>query len=153
VVGRIGDWTIPLGPYTPMQITVLVGGAFVLIRTFTWWSSALGPIPVVVWALAVWATRSPRVGGMVPTLALWGVVRLAARHPAGRIGRRVARDRRGRVLHGRVWLSTELPDTPPQPPVAEPAAKGDARAARSTPSTGGPQMVGAVGRLLDGGLA
>ncbi|MFD5421837.1 hypothetical protein ACFWJT_27900 [Streptomyces sp. NPDC127069] len=34
MLGKLGDWTPPFGPYTPAQLVVLGGGAFVLIKTF-----------------------------------------------------------------------------------------------------------------------
>ncbi|SEB98625.1 hypothetical protein SAMN05216532_0109 [Streptomyces sp. 2231.1] len=44
VLGKVADWHIPLGPYTPAQITVAVGGGFFLVKTISWWSW-LGPLP------------------------------------------------------------------------------------------------------------
>lgn len=38
VLGKVADWKIPLGPYTPAQIAVAVGGGFLLIKTICWWS-------------------------------------------------------------------------------------------------------------------
>ncbi|MGW1291052.1 hypothetical protein ACWD4N_47845, partial [Streptomyces sp. NPDC002586] len=38
VLGKVADWKIPLGPYTPAQIAVAVGGGFLLVKTIGWWS-------------------------------------------------------------------------------------------------------------------
>ncbi|MCI3276965.1 ATP-binding protein [Streptomyces cylindrosporus] len=48
VLGKVADWKIPLGPYTPAQIAVAVGGGFLLIKTIGWWSW-MGPVPIVAW--------------------------------------------------------------------------------------------------------
>ncbi|MFE5773184.1 hypothetical protein ACFQ7O_33065 [Streptomyces sp. NPDC056485] len=93
VLGRLSDWVIPFGPYTPAQLVVLGGGALGLIETFDWWSWA-GPVPVVVWLVSVWAVRGAQIAGQNPFTALLGAVAVLVRHPAGRIGGRVARDRR-----------------------------------------------------------
>lgn len=93
VLGRLSDWVIPFGPYTPAQLVVLGGGALGLIETFAWWSWA-GPVPVVVWLVSVWAVRGAQIAGQNPFSALLGAVAVLARHPAGRIGGRVARDGR-----------------------------------------------------------
>lgn len=47
VLGKVADWKIPLGPYTPAQIAVAVGGGFLLIKTIGWWSW-MGPFPIGV---------------------------------------------------------------------------------------------------------
>ncbi|MGW2841907.1 hypothetical protein ACWCWD_29480 [Streptomyces sp. NPDC001493] len=99
VLGKLGDWVIWFGPYTPAQLLVLGGGALLLVKTFAWWSW-LGPVPVVVWLVAVWAVRGAKIGGRSPLVAAAGWVALLARHPAGRIGGRVARDRRPSTLSG-----------------------------------------------------
>jgi hypothetical protein len=92
-VGRFGDWQVPFGPYTPAQLIVLVGGAVLLIRTFSFWS-VLGPVPVIVWLVAVWAVRGSTIRGRSPLSAAWGWVLLAAQPPGGRInGRAVQRPR------------------------------------------------------------
>ncbi|MGI5041777.1 hypothetical protein ACM9HB_35710, partial [Streptomyces sp. JAC128] len=45
VLGKLGDWVIWFGPYTPAQLAVLGGGALLLVKTFAWWSW-MGPVPV-----------------------------------------------------------------------------------------------------------
>ncbi|MET9879270.1 hypothetical protein ABZZ36_32280 [Actinacidiphila glaucinigra] len=99
VLGKLGDWTLPFGPYTPAQLMVMTGGAMVLIKTFSWWSW-LGPLPVAGWGLSIWAVRGAKIGGRSPFAAAMGWLTLAALHPAGRIGGRAARDRRPRLLAG-----------------------------------------------------
>ncbi|MFF3214139.1 hypothetical protein ACFYYB_26120 [Streptomyces sp. NPDC002886] len=99
VLGKLGDWTVPFGPYTPAQLVVLGGGAFTLIKTYAWWSWA-GPVPVLLWVGLVWAVRGAQIAGQNPFTALLGVVTLLMQHPAGRIGGRVARDRQPSYLRG-----------------------------------------------------
>lgn len=99
VLGKIGDWTIWLGPYNAAQLLIASVGAFVLIKTFSFWSW-MGPVPVVAWAGAVWAARRTRVGGRVPLYVALGVVKLALQPRAGRMAGRPVRPARARVLHG-----------------------------------------------------
>ncbi|WP_455710852.1 hypothetical protein [Streptomyces mutabilis] len=95
VLGKVADWKIPLGPYTPAQIAVLVGGGFLLIKTISWWSW-MGPVPVVAWVLAVWAVRRPKVKGRAPLQAALSWLFLAWQPQGGRTGGRAARDRAAR---------------------------------------------------------
>jgi hypothetical protein len=99
VLGKVADWKIPLGPYTPAQIAVAVGGGFLLVKTIPLWSW-MGPVPIVAWVLAVWATRRPKIGGRAPLQAALGWVLLAWQPQGGRIGGRAARDRAARALLG-----------------------------------------------------
>lgn len=99
VLGKLGDWVVPFGPYTPAQLVVLGGGAFGLIKTFDWWSWA-GPVPVVLWLVAVWGVRGAQIAGQNPFTAAAGMLVLLLRHPAGRISGHVARDRRSSLLVG-----------------------------------------------------
>lgn len=103
VLGKLGDWMIWFGPYTPAQLVVLGGGAFALIKTYELWSWA-GPVPVVLWLASVWAVRGAQIAGQNPFTALLGVLTLLLRHPAGRIGGRIARDRRPSYLRGRFLI-------------------------------------------------
>ncbi|MEU4095919.1 hypothetical protein [Streptomyces sp. NPDC026673] len=109
VLGKLGDFTLPFGPYTPAQLVVMAGGALVLIKTFAWWSW-LGPLPVTLWAAAIWAVRGAKIGGRSPFAAAMGWLTLALRHPAGRIGGRNARDRRPSRLTG-VFVIEVAPTT------------------------------------------
>ncbi|XXZ47513.1 hypothetical protein AAGT00_00755 (plasmid) [Streptomyces cavourensis] len=99
VLGKLGDWVVWFGPYTPAQLVVLGGGALLLIKTFVWWSW-LGPVPVVLWLVSVWAVRGAKVAGRSPFTAALGLVQAMGQHPAGRIGGRAARDRRPQFLMG-----------------------------------------------------
>lgn len=107
VLGRIGDWTLPVGPYTPAQLVVGVGGAYVLIKTFAWWSF-LGPVPVVAWGAAIWAVRGARIGGRTPGAAAVGVVEFALQPSGGRIRGRAVRMPHGHLLYGGVTID-EVP--------------------------------------------
>ncbi|MFE6848790.1 hypothetical protein [Streptomyces sp. NPDC057686] len=127
VLGKLGDWTVPFGPYTPAQLVVLGGGAFVLIKTFAWWSWA-GPVPVVLWLCGVWTVRGAQIAGQNPFTALLGVLVLLLRHPAGRIGGRGARDRQPSYLRGQFVIEPARPAPAacdaPAPAVAQLAAVG-----------------------------
>ncbi|MFF0205863.1 hypothetical protein [Streptomyces sp. NPDC005017] len=115
VLGKVADWRIPLGPYTPAQITVAVGGGFLLFKTISWWSW-MGPVPVAVWVLAVWAVRRPKIRGRAPLPAMLGWILLARQPAGGRIGGRPARDRSPRPL--RAGFTIEDTPAPPGPPPA-----------------------------------
>jgi hypothetical protein len=106
-LGKLGDWVIWFGPYTPAQLVVMGGGALVLIYTFSWWAW-LGPVPIAAWGVAIWAVRGAQIGGRSPAPAFLGWVTLLAQHPAGRIGGRVARDRRAVSLTGSVVIEEAL---------------------------------------------
>lgn len=99
VLGKLGDWVIWFGPYTPAQMLVMGGGAFALIKTFTWWSW-MGPVPVVGWLLSIWAVRGAKIAGQSPFAAAWGWLTLLTQPTAGRIAGRTARDRRPTKLTG-----------------------------------------------------
>ncbi|MEU6375486.1 hypothetical protein [Streptomyces sp. NPDC046909] len=99
VLGKVADWKIPLGPYTPAQIAVGVIGGFVLVKTMSWWS-VLGPVPIAGWLLAIWAVRRPKFRGRAPVQAALGWVLLGWQPQGGRIGGRAARDRAPRPLLG-----------------------------------------------------
>ncbi|MEH0424697.1 hypothetical protein QA861_46505 [Streptomyces sp. B21-083] len=99
VLGKVADWKIPLGPYTPAQIVVAVGGGFLLVKTISWWAWT-GPVPIAAWLLAIWAVRRPKVRGRAPMQAALGWVLLGWQPRGGRIGGRAARDRAPRLLLG-----------------------------------------------------
>ncbi|NUK21666.1 hypothetical protein [Streptomyces lunaelactis] len=122
VLGKVADWRIPLGPYTPAQITVAVGGGFVLVKTIPVWSW-MGPVPIVAWVLAVWAVRRPKIKGRAPLQAALGWVLFAWQPRGGRISGRAARDRSPRALLGGFTIEdapSALPAAPPS--AAQPAA-------------------------------
>ncbi|MGI5451375.1 hypothetical protein ACQEVM_37585 [Streptomyces sp. CA-243310] len=125
VLGKLGDWTIWFGPYTPAQLVVIGGGAFALIKGYDWWSWA-GPIPVGLWVGAIWAVRGAQIAGQNPFTAAFGALSLFVRHPAGRIGGRVAREKAPSVMRARFVIqcapalaaAAAVPATEPVPGVA-----------------------------------
>ncbi|MGI5508101.1 hypothetical protein [Streptomyces sp. CA-106131] len=133
VLGKVADWKIPLGPYTPVQIAVAVGGGFVLVKTIPLWMW-MGPVPIVAWVLAIWAVRRPKIKGRAPMQAALGWVLLAWQPPGGRIGGRAARDRTARPLLGGFTIEeagVALPSMAALSPTEQPAAT---RALRTSPA-------------------
>ncbi|MET8102200.1 hypothetical protein ABZV29_38090 [Streptomyces sp. NPDC005236] len=118
VLGKVADWKIPLGPYTPAQIVVAVGGGFALFKTITVWSW-MGPVPVVAWGLAIWAVRRPKIRGRTPLQAALGWVLLAWQPSGGRLGGRAARDRAPRPFLG--GFTIEDAPAPAVPPARSPS--------------------------------
>lgn len=127
VLGKVADWKIPLGPYTPAQIAVLVGGGFLLVKTLSWWSW-MGPIPVVAWVLAVWAVRRPKVKGRAPLQAALGWLLLAWQPQGGRTGGRAARDRAAHPLLGGFTVEEHHPAVPATVGQRAAPEQGDVRA-------------------------
>ncbi|WP_190040005.1 hypothetical protein [Streptomyces fructofermentans] len=119
VLGKVADWKIPLGPYTPAQICVAVGGGFLLVKTVSWWSW-MGPVPIAAWLVAVWAVRRPRIRGRAPLQAGLGWLLLVWQPRGGRIGGRAARDRPSSPL----WGGFTIEDTPASPPGGPARAMG-----------------------------
>ncbi|MEV5645067.1 hypothetical protein AB0L67_33825 [Streptomyces flaveolus] len=111
VLGKVADWRIPLGPYTPAQIAVAVGGGFLVVKTISWWSW-MGPAPVVAWVLAVWAVRRPKVKGRAPLQAALGWLLLAWQPQGGRTGGRAARDHAARPVLGGFTVEGACPAVP-----------------------------------------
>ncbi|MFJ8158478.1 hypothetical protein [Streptomyces sp. NPDC094468] len=134
VLGKVADWRIPLGPYTPAQIALAVGGGFLLVKTIAWWTW-MGPVPVVAWLLAVWAVRQPKIRGRAPLQAAFGWALLAWQPRGGRIGGRAARDRTPRALLGAFTIEG-APPRRPTASAASPAAAGRRLPVRR-PSRGG----------------
>ncbi|WP_060903251.1 hypothetical protein [Streptomyces europaeiscabiei] len=131
VLGKVADWKIPLGPYTPAQIAVAVGGGFLLIKTISWWSW-MGPIPIAAWLLSIWAVRRPKIAGRAPLQAALGWLLLLWQPQGGRIGGRAARDRAPHPLIGGITIE----DAPVFATAAAPsraAQPGTGRAPRPTP--------------------
>ncbi|HET6857463.1 MAG TPA: hypothetical protein VFH94_10255 [Streptomyces sp.] len=108
VLGKIADWKIPLGPYTPAQITVAVGGCFLLVKTINWWSW-MGPLPIAAWVLAIWAVRRPTIAGRAPLQAALGWLLLYRQPHGGRIGGHPARDQAARPLLGGFFIEDAAP--------------------------------------------
>ncbi|MCP2313944.1 hypothetical protein [Kitasatospora paracochleata] len=123
-MGKIGDWRIPMGPYTPPQLVVAAVGAFLLIRTVTWWAPVLGPLPVVVWAVAIWAARHSRIAGRSPFLVAADAASLLIAPRGGRIAGRAVRPMRPVVMTG----SFTVEEAPGEESAVEaPAVRGDLR--------------------------
>ncbi|MFJ7305997.1 hypothetical protein [Streptomyces sp. NPDC099088] len=112
VLGKVADWKIPLGPYTPAQIAVAVGGGFALFKSIALWAW-MGPVPVVAWILAIWAVRRPKVRGRTPLQAALGWMLLAWQPAGGRLGGRAARDGAPHAFLGGFTIEDAPPPTPP----------------------------------------
>ncbi|MFJ9461049.1 hypothetical protein ACIRST_39020 [Kitasatospora sp. NPDC101447] len=118
VLGKIGDWRIPLGPYTPPQLVVAAVGSFLLIETVSWWWPVTGPLPIVVWAVAIWAARHSRIAGRSPFLVAADALGLLVSPRHGRIGGRAVRPMRPLLMAG-AFTFEDAPDDQvlPEPPV------------------------------------
>lgn len=141
VLGKVADWKIPLGPYTPAQIAVAVSGGLLLVKTISWWS-VLGPIPIAAWLLAIWAVRRPKIRGRAPLQAALGWVLLLWQPRGGRISGRAARDRAPHPLIGGFTIE-DVPVPAPAPaarpriaraPHPSPAANRSATRHRTEPT-------------------
>src|SRR4051794_8110401 len=99
VLGKVADWRIPLGPFTPAQILLAVAGGFVLVKTIPLWSW-MGPVPLAAWLLGIWAVRRPKIKGRAPFPAALGWLLLFWQPRGGRIGGRAARDHAARPFIG-----------------------------------------------------
>ncbi|MEU9044515.1 MULTISPECIES: hypothetical protein [unclassified Kitasatospora] len=113
MLGKLGDWRIPMGPYTPPQLAVAAIGAFLLIKTATWWAPVLGPVPVVAWGFGIWAARHSRIAGRSPVAALADALSMAAAPKRGRINGRAVRSLRPVVMTGAFGIR-EDDDVAPQ---------------------------------------
>ncbi|PKV82619.1 hypothetical protein [Streptomyces sp. TLI_146] len=132
VLGKVADWRIPLGPYTPAQIAVVVGGGLLLVKTISWWSW-MGPVPVAAWVLAVWTVRRPTMRGRAPIQAAVGWAMLSWQPRGGRIGGRAARDRAPRALLGGFTIEAEpAPVASAAPPSARAPRRSRAAARRAS---------------------
>lgn len=173
VLGKVADWKIPLGPYTPAQIAVTVIGGFLLVKTISWWS-VLGPVPIAAWLLAIWAIRRPRIRGRAPLQAALGWVLLGWQPKGGRIGGRAARDRAAHPLLGGFTVEDtpagarsappsppagRRPDRmhPPRPPITRASPPRHTMPAAPATATAGAGPVSGVAQLLartglDGGV-
>jgi hypothetical protein len=118
VLGKVADWRIPLGPFTPAQILLAVAGGFVLVKTIPVWSW-MGPIPPAAWLLGIWAVRRPKIKGRAPFPAALGRLLLLWQPRGGRIGGRAARDHAARPFAGGFVIEGNAPAAPstsaPQP--------------------------------------
>lgn len=139
VLGKVADWRIPLGPFTPAQILLAVAGGFLLVKTIPWWSW-MGPVPIAAWLLAIWAVRRQKIGGRAPLPAALGWVLLCWQPRGGRIGGRAARDHAARPLVGGFVIEGPAPTTrvTAAPRAKAPAARLPHRQPARSPS--GPRM-------------
>ncbi|MEU5335537.1 hypothetical protein AB0G51_19680 [Streptomyces asoensis] len=131
VLGKVADWKIPLGPYTPAQIGVAVGGGFLLVKSVGWWSW-MGPVPIVAWLLTIWVVRRPKIAGRAPVQAAVGWAMLGWQPRAGRIGGRAARDRAARLLLG--GFTIEEAPSPAAAAASQAAVQGAPRVSRPAPA-------------------
>jgi len=123
VLGKLGDWRIPMGPYTPPQLAVASIGAFALIRTATLWWPLVGPLPVIAWGAGIWAARHSRIAGRAPFPVLVDALLLALSPRAGRIAGRAVRAPRPVWLTGSFGIEEAPSDDPaPGPEAAVPTA-------------------------------
>ncbi|MFD5814702.1 hypothetical protein [Streptomyces sp. NPDC127038] len=111
VLGKVGDFKLLLGPYTPAQIVVGAAGAVLLGATTSWWMW-MGPLPLIAWVAAIWLVRSPRIAGRAPFPAAVGWLSLAAQPASGRLNGRAARDARPTPLHGGFGIEVLEPPVP-----------------------------------------
>lgn len=113
-IGKIGEWTLPFGPYSPAQIGVCVAAAVVLWKTMALWSGRL-PFWVVILVLvgvpvaAMFAIRRVRVEGRSPVFALVGAARSLGQHRHGTHGRTTAAPPQPEMLTHRRCLYAEWP--------------------------------------------
>ncbi|GAA0611585.1 hypothetical protein [Streptomyces crystallinus] len=131
VLGKVADWKIPFGPYTPAQIAVAVGGGFLLVKTIGWWSW-MGPVPLIAWVLVIWMVRTPKIGGRAPMQGAVGWVLLAWQPRGGRIGARAARDRASHPLLG--GFTIEAAPGPAEPTASSPWKRGPGSAPHPRPA-------------------
>lgn len=79
LLGKLGDWVLPGGPYTLAQGVAFVGVAFIGHKTMPLWASNMAPIvawlPVLLLAAgsAIAAGHIP-LKGRNPLMVLWGVI-------------------------------------------------------------------------------
>ncbi|MEU6972123.1 hypothetical protein AB0A71_31260 [Kitasatospora aureofaciens] len=155
VLGTLGDWRIPMGPYTPPQLAVASVGALVLIKTVTWWAPVLGPVPVLAWGFAIWAARHSRIGGRSPFAVAADALSLAVSPRSGRIGGRAVRDPRpvrmtgGFGLEGLDMAPAASSDlfVSPLPSGAEPSGKAVRACATDTKASTAPPIA-PLGRAM-----
>ncbi|WP_338704331.1 hypothetical protein V2W30_41170 (plasmid) [Streptomyces sp. Q6] len=109
VIGKFGDWRIPLGPFNAVQVALMSLGGLVLVKSASLWWPVLGPVPVIAWLALIFLCRKHRIAGRTPVGALLGVAARLAQPAGGRIGGRPARDRRPQKLTGTFTLQSLEP--------------------------------------------
>ncbi|MCX4554224.1 hypothetical protein [Streptomyces sp. NBC_01500] len=137
VLGKVADFRLWLGPYTPAQIVVAAVGAVVLTKSARWWTQLgpLAPLPLIVWGLTIWVVRRPKIAGRAPLWAAAGWLMLLTQPRAGRIGGRRAHNRPARPVLGRFVVQEledlEGPSEPSTPPGGTRLACAPARVPRA----------------------
>ncbi|MEV0254721.1 hypothetical protein AB0H82_10725 [Streptomyces sp. NPDC050732] len=139
VMGKIGDWRLPLGPYNAAQITLATVGGFVLVKSVGLWGGfgPLSAVPVAAWIVGIWMLRRPKIGGRTPVAAALGLLALALSPAGGRMGHRAARDQPARRLGGGFTIESLPPvgHTPRPVPARRPIhpSRPDTRAGGQPP--------------------
>ncbi|MFV2198876.1 TcpE family conjugal transfer membrane protein [Nocardiopsis sp. LOL_012] len=137
MIGKIQGWTLPLGPFTGLQIGVLVTSLWLLVQTAHLWAG-LGPLAVLPLCLpvaATWAVRHAHIEGRPPLRALAGYLALLTAPRQGTIGGRPATALTPRPTRLTGALTIE-PATTPEPAPEQPSPDPGLRAApRPRPTT------------------
>ena len=124
VVGKIQGVTLPFGPYTATQLGVLLGGPWLLVVTFRFWSH-LGPAGLLMLAVPpalTWAARHAKIEGRSPVRALAGYLALLAEPRRGRIAGQLAPNPRPVTLRGRIRVAAAPQTQDSGPPAPAPTA-------------------------------
>lgn len=79
LLGKLGDWVLPGGPYTLAQGGAFIGVAFIGQKTMPFWATNMAPIvawiPVLILAAAsALAAGHIPLKGRNPLMILWGVI-------------------------------------------------------------------------------
>ena len=79
LLGKLGDWVLPGGPYTLAQGGAFIGVAFIGQKTMPFWATNIAPIvawiPVLILAAAsALAAGHIPLKGRNPLMILWGVI-------------------------------------------------------------------------------
>ncbi|MCK9871354.1 conjugal transfer protein [Nocardiopsis dassonvillei] len=87
MIGKIQGWVVPFGPFTALQIGVLVTTLWLLLQTAPWWTRLgfFAVIPLAVPFAATWAVRHAHIDGRSPLHALAGYLALATAPRQGTI--------------------------------------------------------------------
>lgn len=117
LLGKLGDWVLPGGPYTLAQGGAFIGVAFIGQKTMPLWASNMAPIvawiPVLIVAVAcaLAAGRIP-LKGRNPLMILWGVIGYADAPAWGRQAGSTVGLKRTRTVRHRSSSPAWVPTTP-----------------------------------------